>query len=72
MLGLVTTKEPRLESQDDLIRRTEEASKYVPIENLAISPQCGFATLAEGNLITPDDQKRKLELVADTARKVWG
>ncbi len=72
VLGLVTTKEPRLESQDNLLRRIDEASHYVPIEDLAISPQCGFASLAEGNLISPDDQWRKLELVVETARKVWG
>lgn len=72
MLGLVSTKVPTLESQDDLVRRIEEASKYVPVENLGISPQCGFASGAIGNRITLDDQRRKLELVVTTARKVWG
>jgi 5-methyltetrahydropteroyltriglutamate--homocysteine methyltransferase len=72
VLGLITTKEGRLESQDDLLRRIEEASKYVPLENLALSPQCGFASVEEGNLITWDEQRRKLELVVETARKVWG
>ena len=72
VLGLVTTKEPRLESQDDLVRRIEEASRYVPLERLALSPQCGFASVAAGNLLTGDDQWRKLELVVSTARKVWG
>ena len=72
VLGLVSTKEPRLESQADLLRRIEEASRYVPTERLALSPQCGFASGAEGNLLSMDDQRRKLELVADTARKVWG
>ncbi len=72
VLGLVTTKEPRLESPDELQRRIEEASRYVPLENLALSPQCGFASVAEGNLLSVDDQRRKLELVVDTARKVWG
>jgi 5-methyltetrahydropteroyltriglutamate--homocysteine methyltransferase len=72
VLGLVTTKEPELESQDDLRRRIDEAAKYVPLENLALSPQCGFASVAPGNLLTPDDQRRKLELVVETARKVWG
>jgi 5-methyltetrahydropteroyltriglutamate--homocysteine methyltransferase len=72
VLGLVTTKEPRLESQDELRRRIDEASRYVPLENLALSPQCGFASVAAGNLISHDDQWRKLELVVDTARKVWG
>jgi len=72
VLGLITTKEGRLESQDTLLRRIEEASKYIPIERLALSPQCGFATVAAGNLLSWDDQRRKLELLVDTARKVWG
>ena len=71
VLGLVTTKEPRLESQDMLLRRIEEAARYMPIENLALSPQCGFATQAPGNPLSFDDQRRKLELIVDTARKVW-
>jgi len=72
VLGLVTTKSGTLESQEVLLRRIEEASRYVAIENLALSPQCGFATRASGNLISWDDQRRKLELVAETALKVWG
>ena len=72
VLGLVTTKEPQLESQDQLQRRIEEASRYVTLENLALSPQCGFASVAAGNLLSLDEQWRKLELVVDTARKVWG
>jgi 5-methyltetrahydropteroyltriglutamate--homocysteine methyltransferase len=72
VLGLVNTKEAKLESQDELRRRIDEATKYVPIENLALSPQCGFASVAAGNLLSMDDQWRKLELVASTARKVWG
>jgi 5-methyltetrahydropteroyltriglutamate--homocysteine methyltransferase len=72
VLGLVTTKLGELESQDVLLRRIEEASKYVPIEDLALSPQCGFASIAAGNLINQDEQRRKLELVGETARKVWG
>ncbi|GAC1324771.1 MAG: cobalamin-independent methionine synthase II family protein [Chloroflexota bacterium] len=72
VLGLVTTKVGALETQDDLLRRIEEASKYVPTENLALSPQCGFASVEQGNLLSWDDQQRKLELVVDTARKVWG
>jgi 5-methyltetrahydropteroyltriglutamate--homocysteine methyltransferase len=72
VLGLLTTKEPRLESEDELVRRIEEASRYVPLDDLAISPQCGFASVAEGNRLTPDDQRRKLELVVKTARRVWG
>jgi 5-methyltetrahydropteroyltriglutamate--homocysteine methyltransferase len=72
VLGLITTKEPKLESQNDLRRRIDEASKFVPLENLALSPQCGFASTAAGNLLTMDEQWKKLELVVDTARKVWG
>ncbi len=72
VLGLVTTKKPRMESPDELKRRIEEASKYVPLERLALSPQCGFASTMEGNRISPDDQRRKLELVASVAREVWG
>ncbi len=72
VLGLITTKEPKLESQDALRRRIDEAARYVPLENLALSPQCGFASVAAGNLISMDDQWRKLELVVETARKVWG
>ncbi len=72
VLGLVSTKTPVLESPDDLCRRIDEASRYVPVENLAIGPQCGFASTLLGNLITADDQRRKLELVVDTARRVWG
>jgi 5-methyltetrahydropteroyltriglutamate--homocysteine methyltransferase len=72
VLGLVTTKEPTLESEDELRRRIDEAARYVPVENLALSPQCGFASVAAGNLLSMDDQWRKLELVVKTARKVWG
>jgi 5-methyltetrahydropteroyltriglutamate--homocysteine methyltransferase len=72
VLGLVTTKEPQSASQDELCRRIDQASHYVPLENLALSPQCGFASVAAGNLISNDDQWRKLELIVDTARKVWG
>jgi methionine synthase II (cobalamin-independent) len=72
VLGLVTTKVGALESQDTLLKRIEEASKYVPVENLALSPQCGFASVIQGNLLSADEQRRKLELVVDTARKVWG
>lgn len=72
VLGLVTTKEPELESEDELRRRIDEASRYVPLERLALSPQCGFASVAAGNAISADDERRKLELVVETARKVWG
>jgi 5-methyltetrahydropteroyltriglutamate--homocysteine methyltransferase len=72
VLGLVSTKSPQLESQDDLKRRIEEASKFVPLENLAISPQCGFASVDTGNPVSPADQEAKLRLVVDAAREVWG
>ncbi len=72
VLGLITTKEPRLESEGELLRRIDQASKYVPTENLAVSTQCGFASAASGNLLSWDDMQRKLELVARIARKVWG
>ena len=72
VLGLVTTKKPRLESEDELRQRIEEASRYVPLERLALSPQCGFASTMAGNRISPEDQRRKLELVARVARDVWG
>ncbi|MDE3075276.1 MAG: hypothetical protein KGJ86_07590 [Chloroflexota bacterium] len=71
VLGLVTTKVGELESQDLLLRRIDEASKYVAMEDLALSPQCGFASVAAGNLLSWDEQRRKLELVVETARKVW-
>jgi methionine synthase II (cobalamin-independent) len=71
VLGLVSSKVPQLEPQDVLRRRIEEASQYVPLDNLALSPQCGFASTLEGNLLTEDEQWHKLQLVADTARKVW-
>jgi 5-methyltetrahydropteroyltriglutamate--homocysteine methyltransferase len=72
VLGLVTTKKERLETQDELERRIEQAAKIVPLERLALSPQCGFASTWEGNRITSETQQRKLELVAKTAKAVWG
>jgi 5-methyltetrahydropteroyltriglutamate--homocysteine methyltransferase len=72
VLGLISSKLPRMEDPKDLAKRIEQASRYVPMENLALSPQCGFASTAEGNLITEDRQWAKLKLVADTARRVWG
>jgi 5-methyltetrahydropteroyltriglutamate--homocysteine methyltransferase len=71
VLGLVTTKVGTLENQDDLLRRIDEAARYIPMDNLALSPQCGFASVEQGNLLRWDDQRRKLELVVDTARKAW-
>ena len=72
VLGLVTSKKPAVEPEDELKRRIEEASRYVPLERLALSPQCGFASTMEGNRLTQDDQRRKLELVGRVARAVWG
>ena len=72
VLGLITTKKPRLEPEDELKRRVEEASRHIPLERLALSPQCGFASTMEGNRLTQDDQRKKLELVARVARSVWG
>lgn len=72
VLGLVTTKKPALEDKSELKRRIEAAAQYVPLERLALSPQCGFASTEEGNLVSPADQAAKLRLVAETAREVWG
>jgi 5-methyltetrahydropteroyltriglutamate--homocysteine methyltransferase len=72
VLGLVTTKTPENDSKDALKRRIDEAAQYVPIDNLALSPQCGFASVARGNPISADDQRRKMELVVEVAREVWG
>ena len=72
VLGLVSSKVPRLESRDELRRRIDEAATIIPLDRLALSPQCGFASTHEGNRLTPDDQRLKLELVARTAKEVWG
>jgi 5-methyltetrahydropteroyltriglutamate--homocysteine methyltransferase len=72
VLGLVTTKHGELESKDLLKRRIEEAARYVPIEQLCLSPQCGFSSTVEGNALTIDEQRAKLELVVETAAEVWG
>lgn len=72
VLGLVSTKRPELESRKDLIARIRQAAKFIPLENLAVSPQCGFASTMEGNLLTEEEQWAKLQLVVDTAREVWG
>jgi len=71
VLGLVTTKHGTLERREGLLRRVEEATQYVPLADLAISPQCGFASVVEGNIITPEDQWAKLALVVDVAREIW-
>jgi 5-methyltetrahydropteroyltriglutamate--homocysteine methyltransferase len=72
VLGLVSTKVPELETFEALKRRIGEANKYIPLDQLAVSPQCGFASDVVGNLLGPDEQKRKLEVVVETARQVWG
>ncbi len=72
VLGLVSTKRPRLENGDDLMRRIQQATHYVPLERLALSPQCGFASTMEGNLLTEDEQWAKMRLVMETAHRVWG
>lgn len=72
VLGLVTTKFGQLESKDTLKRRIAEAAQYAPLEQLALSPQCGFSSTVHGNNIAVDDQRRKLALVIETAREVWG
>jgi 5-methyltetrahydropteroyltriglutamate--homocysteine methyltransferase len=72
VLGLVTTKRPSLESKDALKRRIEEASQYVPIDQLCLSGQCGFSSTVEGNALTLDQQRAKLERIVETAREVWG
>lgn len=71
VLGLVTTKKPALETDDELRARINQATRYVPLERLAISPQCGFASTLEGNRISPEQQRQKLELVGRVARSVW-
>jgi 5-methyltetrahydropteroyltriglutamate--homocysteine methyltransferase len=71
VLGLVSSKVSRMEDPRELMKRIDDASHYVPLENLALSPQCGFASTAEGNLLTEDQQWAKLKLVVDTARRVW-
>ena len=71
VLGLVTTKKGALEKKDELKRRIDAAAKYVDLGQLCLSPQCGFASTLEGNLLTEDEQFAKLRLVAETAREVW-
>ena len=71
VLGLVSSKHAALESAAEIRGRIAEAAQVIPLERLALSPQCGFASTHEGNRLTPDDQRRKLELVASVAREVW-
>jgi 5-methyltetrahydropteroyltriglutamate--homocysteine methyltransferase len=72
VLGLVTTKLGQLESRDEILRRIDAATKYVPLENLCLSPQCGFASTHHGNALSEDEQWRKLALIVDVANQVWG
>ncbi len=72
VLGLVSSKNPELESRDDLLRRIEEASAVMPVERLGLSPQCGFASTVGGNPITEDDEKRKLARIVEVCEEVWG
>jgi 5-methyltetrahydropteroyltriglutamate--homocysteine methyltransferase len=72
VLGLITTKRPELESMPALIRRLTEARRHIPLERLGLSPQCGFASSIVGNNISHDAQRRKLDLVVQTAQAVWG
>jgi 5-methyltetrahydropteroyltriglutamate--homocysteine methyltransferase len=72
VLGLVTTKRPRLEDKDTLKRRIEEASRYLDIDQLCLSPQCGFSSTVEGNLLSQEDEIAKLALIVETAKEVWG
>ncbi len=72
VLGLITTKKGQIEQKDDIKRRIEEAARLVPLDRLALSPQCGFASTILGNALTVDEQRRKLELVVEVAREVWG
>jgi 5-methyltetrahydropteroyltriglutamate--homocysteine methyltransferase len=72
VLGLVTTKRGQLESKDTLKRRIDEASQHVPLEQLCLSPQCGFSSTVEGNVLSYDEQVAKLALIVETAAEVWG
>ena len=71
VLGLITTKHGKLETADEIVRRVNEAARYLPVEQLALSPQCGFASSGRGNPLTEEEQWRKLELVSAVAETVW-
>ena len=71
-MGLVTTKHGELESKDELKRRIEDASRYASLEQLCLSPQCGFSSTVEGNMLSEEEQWAKLELIVETAAEVWG
>ena len=72
VLGLLTSKSGKLEDKDEVIARIKEASQYVPLEDLYLSTQCGFASTEEGNILTEDDQWKKIALISEIAREVWG
>jgi 5-methyltetrahydropteroyltriglutamate--homocysteine methyltransferase len=72
VLGLVTTKRGELEEKDELKRRIEDASRFVPLDQLCLSPQCGFSSTVEGNTLTYDQQVAKLRLIVETAQEIWG
>ncbi|KAA6394693.1 MAG: putative 5-methyltetrahydropteroyltriglutamate--homocysteine S-methyltransferase, partial [Streblomastix strix] len=72
VLGLITSKFAKLESEDEVIARIHEAAKYIPLENLGLSTQCGFASTEEGNILTEEEQWAKLALVIRIAKRVWG
>ncbi len=72
VLGLVTSKQGRLEPKDDIKRRIDEATKYVALEQLCLSPQCGFASTEEGNVLAEDEQWAKLRMIVELAEEVWG
>ena len=72
VLGLVTSKSGKLESKDELKRRIDEASKYISLDQLCLSPQCGFASTEEGNILAEDEQWAKLRMIVELAEEVWG
>jgi 5-methyltetrahydropteroyltriglutamate--homocysteine methyltransferase len=72
VVGVITSKSGQLEKKDDVKRRLEEAAKFAPLEQLALSPQCGFASTEEGNILTEEEQWAKLKLTVDVANEVWG
>ncbi len=72
VLGLITSKRPEMESKDLIKRRLEEASRHVPLDQICLSPQCGFSSTVDGNALTWEQQVAKLQLVIETAKEVWG